>query len=226
MKNVLITGANRGIGLEFVKQYLLGGCNVIACCRDPENAGALQALANPRLEILPLDVSDNASISALPGLLRGREISIFINNAGIYGQGQTLEQVDCEEWLSVFQVNTIAPMALSRELLPLMSKTSGKMLYLSSKMGSIAENSSGSTYVYRTSKTALNQVVKSLSVDLADKGILVAALHPGWVLTDMGGPNALIDTETSVTGMMDVIEHLDSQGSGQFFNYNAEKIPW
>ena len=227
MKNVLISGANRGIGLEFVKQYLALGFQVTACCRAPEEAGNLQELTCPQLELMPLDVSEISSIQNLSGLLTGRTFSMFINNAGVYGEGQTLDEVSSEEWLRVFSINTIAPLLLTRALLPLMDRNSpAKLVYLSSKMGSIADNSGGSTYIYRSSKTALNQAVKSLSIDLASEGMLVAALHPGWVKTDMGGSNAMIDAETSVRGMISVLDNLDDSGSGRFYNYDGTEIPW
>jgi len=227
MKTVVISGANRGIGLEFVKQYLAAGYHVSACCRDPENSESLQALACGELQVLPLDVADTRSIEQLPDLLAGRAISLFINNAGIYGERQSLEQIDEQEWLKVFRVNTIAPLLLTRALLPLMDRQApGKLVYLSSKMGSIEDNSGGGIYIYRSSKTALNQVIKSLSIDLASEGLLFAALHPGWVQTDMGGPGADINTFTSVTGMQAVIESLDASRSGGFYNYDGSLIPW
>jgi len=227
MKTVVISGANRGIGLEFVKQYLACGYQVAACCRDPEKAESLQALACAQLQVLPLDVTDARSIEQLPGLLSGRAISLFINNAGIYGERQSLDEIEEQQWLEVFRVNTIAPLLLTRALLPLMDRQApGKLVYLSSKMGSIADNSGGGIYIYRTSKTALNQVIKSLSIDLASEGLLVAALHPGWVQTDMGGPSADIDTLTSVTGMRALIKSLDASGSGGFYNYDGSIIPW
>jgi len=227
MKTVLITGANRGIGLEFVTQYLARGDRVIACCRVPASAAELQQMASPELQILALDVSDSTAISALPAQLDGLEIDLFINNAGTYGAGQSLQEADREDWLRVFNINTIAPLLLTRAVLPLMSTNpAGKLVYLSSKMGSIADNSGGGTYIYRSSKTALNAVVKSLAIDLAPRWHAVAALHPGWVLTDMGGPNALIDTKTSVSGLMQVIDGLSPDNSGKFYNYDGSEIPW
>jgi len=227
MKTVLITGANRGIGLEFVKQYLEQGWQVLACCRAPQSATQLQSMACSALKILPLDVADTYSIQALRGLLKDQNLSLFINNAGVYGGPQSLEHVEEEEWLKVFRINTIAPALLTRALLPLMDRSRpAKLAYLSSKMGSIAENSSGATYLYRSSKAALNQIIKSLSIDLANEGMLVAALHPGWVKTEMGGPNALIDTQTSVSGMRAVLEQLGSAESRGFYNYNGAEIPW
>ena len=225
MQTVLITGASRGIGLEFTRQYLASGWRVIACCRQPEAATALQALACPELRVIALDVSDAVAVERLPGQLAGEHLDVFINNAGIYGERQSLADADWEEWQQVFRVNVIAPLALARALLPLMADH-GKLVFISTKMGSIADNSGGGTYVYRSSKTALNQVVKSLSIDLAPEGLSVAALHPGWVRTDMGGPNALIDTATSVNGMMGVIDALDVAGSGKFTNYDGKGIPW
>ena len=225
METVLITGANRGIGFEFVRQYLAAGARVIACCREPNRADELQAMACSALRILALDVSKMAEITALPDQLAGESLSLFINNAGAYGSAQTLAEVSSEAWQAVFQVNVIAPLLITRSIQPLMRR-GAKLAYLSSKMGSIADNTSGSTYIYRSSKTALNQVIKSLSIDLADSGLHVAALHPGWVRTAMGGPHALIDTETSVQGLRQVIAGLDAGNSGRFFNYDGQEIPW
>ena len=160
--------------------------------------------------------------------LAGRPIDIFINNAGVYGPpNANFGAIDAHVWASVLQINSIAPLMLSQLLMPsLRQGKDKKMLYLTSKMGSIDDNSVGGSYIYRSSKTALNSVVKSLAIDLAGEGFSAAVLHPGWVLTDMGGPNALIDTETSVTGMLKVIDNLDLQSSGSFFNYDGAIIPW
>jgi len=225
MAEVLITGANRGLGLEFVRQLLERGEQVIAGCRHPDQAESLQLLASRSLTILGLDISDIASVNALGDFLTGRQLSLYINNAGVYGSGQSLEDADPDEWMRVFRVNTIMPLILTRTVLPFMTRP-GKLAFLSSKMGSITDNSGGSTYIYRSSKTALNQVVKSLAIDLAGQQQSVAALHPGWVRTDMGGPNGLIDAETSVAGMLAVIDQLTSAGSGHFFNYDGSEIPW
>lgn len=227
MDHVLISGTSRGIGLEFVRQLLDRGDHVVACCRHPAQAHELAALDGPQLTIIELDVSDLAAIAALPDHLPALPYSIYINNAGIYGRTQSLGQADPAEWLDVFTVNTIAPLLMARHIAPLMTEASpAKLVFLSSKMGSIADNTSGGTYLYRSSKTALNQVVKSLSIDLAGRGIAVASLHPGWVRTDMGGPNGLIDTGTSVRGMLEVIDSLTLASSGRFFNYDGQEIPW
>lgn len=230
MATVLITGSNRGIGLELVRQSLQRGDEVIAACRNPDEADALAVLQGDfsALSVMALDVSGDESIAAFAGALGGKAIDVLINNAGIYGQRDArLGEVNTDAWHRAFQVNTIGPLMLTQRLLPNLRKGRGKRLvYLSSKMGSIADNNSGDSYVYRSTKTALNQVVKSLSVDLAPEGFTVLALHPGWVLTDMGGPNALISTRTSVEGMLSMIAAAGPEQNGQFLNYDGKVIPW
>ena len=131
------------------------------------------------------------------------------------------------DWESVLKVNAISPLLLTQQIISnLRSGRARKLVYVTSKMGSIDDNRGGGSYIYRSSKTALNSVVRSLSVDLREEGFSVAVLHPGWVRTDMGGPNGLIDVTTSVSGMMSVIEGLSPAGSGQFFNYDGSIIPW
>ena len=230
MATILITGTNRGIGLEFTKQYLARGDRVIATCRDIEAADALKKLRNDhdKLEVRQLDVSSAESILKFVQQLADTPIDIFINNAGVYGpRNVKFGEVDGQLWASVLQVNSIAPLMLSQLLMPnLRQGKDKKMVYLTSKMGSIDDNSGGGSYIYRSSKTALNSVVKSLAIDLAGEGFSAAVLHPGWVLTDMGGQNALIDTKTSVTGMLQVVDDLDPQSSGSFFNYDGSIIAW
>jgi NAD(P)-dependent dehydrogenase (short-subunit alcohol dehydrogenase family) len=230
MATILITGTNRGIGLEFTKQYLARGDRVIATCRDIEAADALKKLRNDhdKIEVRQLDVSSAESILEFVQQLADTPIDIFINNAGVYGpRNVKFGEVDGQLWASVLQVNSIAPLMLSQLLMPnLRQGKDKKMVYLTSKMGSIDDNSGGGSYIYRSSKTALNSVVKSLAIDLAGEGFSAAVLHPGWVLTDMGGQNALIDTKTSVTGMLQVVDDLDPQSSGSFFNYDGSIIAW
>jgi NAD(P)-dependent dehydrogenase (short-subunit alcohol dehydrogenase family) len=230
MATVLITGANRGIGLEFVKQYLARGENVIGTCRDIEAAEALAQLSanNENLQLLKLDVANDESLMAFPAQLVNSPIDIFINNAGVYGpRNSVFNNVDAENWLPVLRVNTIAPMLLTQRIIENLKQGEGKkLLYVTSKMGSIDDNNGGGSYVYRSSKAALNAVVKSIAVDLGGAGFDVAVLHPGWVRTDMGGPNGLIDTETSVVGMISVIDNLNSDNTGSFFNYDGTIIPW
>jgi NAD(P)-dependent dehydrogenase (short-subunit alcohol dehydrogenase family) len=230
-ETVLITGANRGIGLEFVRFYAARGAHVYACCRQPEMARELTALAaasDGRIQVQPLDVTNARHIANLKAVLGDTPIDILINNAGIYGQDDaSFGNTDVEAWLQTFRVNTIAPVKIAEALVDNVSRSQRRvMAFLSSKMGSIEDNGSGGSYVYRTSKTALNMAVKSLAIDLAPRGIAVAALHPGWVLTEMGGPNAEIDTATSVKGMARVLDALTPDGSGLFYEYDGGVIPW
>ena len=227
-KNVLITGANRGLGLEFCRQYLDEGCKVFACCRSPETATDLLKLkqtARDRLDIIPLDVTNPIQLTNLKHTLEGESVDLLINNAGVYGERLPFGQVEEQQWMEVLRTNTVAPLMVVQTLVGLIPK-GGKILLMTSKMGSVADNTSGGSYIYRSSKAALNAVGKSLALDLADKGIRVAICHPGWVVTDMGGPNALIDTQTSIKGLRGVMEGLSADNSGQFFNYNGAPIPW
>ena len=230
MATVLITGTNRGIGLEFVKQFLAREDTVLATCRDMGSATELRQLKNDtrKLHIFELDVSSQKSMEDLTLQLAGHAIDIFINNAGVYGpRDSTFGKVSANEWAKVLQVNAKAPMILTQLLIDnLRDGSDKKLLYITSKMGSIDDNKGGGSYVYRSSKAALNAVVKSISVDLRDSGFSVAVLHPGWVQTDMGGPNALIDVTPSVSKMIDVIDNLNFHNSGSFFNYDGGIIPW
>jgi len=230
MATILITGTNRGIGLEFTKQFLQRGDRVIATCRDLDAADALRELQDKfdGLQLMQLDVASTDSMREFVQKLDGTAVDVLINNAGVYGPANPkFGEIDGQVWASVLQVNSIAPLILSQMLMPnLRAGKDKKMVYLTSKMGSIADNGGGGSYIYRSSKTALNSAVKSLAIDLASEGFIAGVLHPGWVLTDMGGPNALIDTKTSVAGMMKVIEGLSSERSGNFYNYDGSVIPW
>lgn len=227
MRTVLITGANRGIGLAMVQQALEDGDEVIATCRRPEEAERILP-AHERLRWLSLDVTDEDSIAALAKQLDGAGVDVLINNAGTYGpRGVTLGEVEAGPWLEVLRTNTIGPLLVTQALRPALRRgTERKIAFISSKVGSIDDNGSGGGYLYRSSKTALNQVMKSLSVDLAEEGFVVLALHPGWVRTRMGGPNALIDTDTSARGLLKVITEATPECSGRFFNYDGSTIPW
>jgi len=230
MTTYLVTGTNRGIGLEFTEQLLARGDSVIATCRDIDKAEELRALSqrHQELELLELDVADGASLGNFPKRLEGRTIDVFINNAGVYGpRDAQFGHVQGKEWADVLHINAIAPVLLTQLLIDSLRKGEDKKLvYITSKMGSIEDNSGGGQYIYRSSKAALNAAVKSLSVDLADDGFSVLLLHPGWVRTDMGGPNALIDTHTSVSGMLDLVDGLKQAHSGQFLAYDGKVVPW
>lgn len=226
-----ITGCNRGLGLEFVRQLLARGQRVIATCRDIATATDLTALTlkhSGQLSLVEMDVSDEASMREAVALLNDEAIDVFINNAGMYGpRDANFGNVDGPAMAEVLYTNAVAPVLLTQLLIDNVRKGIGKKLvFVSSKMGSIADNGRGGSYIYRSSKTALNSVVKSLALDLAPEGIATATLHPGWVRTDMGGPNGLIDAPESVSGMLNVIDGLSVANTGQFFNYDGSTIAW
>ncbi len=228
--SILITGTNRGIGLEFVKHYLKNNEKIIATCRNKHSAKDLLELENTtsNLSLVELDVSNPNSINEFTSKIAGLPIDTFINNAGVFGpRNIEFGNFNAKEWLDVFKVNTIAPLLITQKILKnLRLGKDKKLAFISSKVGSIEDNTGGGMYIYRTSKTALNQVIKSLSIDLKDENFIAVALHPGWVQTDMGGPNALIDTKTSVKGMIEVIDNLTPKNTGKFYNYDGSSIPW
>ncbi|ABZ76632.1 short-chain dehydrogenase/reductase SDR [Shewanella halifaxensis HAW-EB4] len=230
MKHVVITGANRGIGLAFVGHYLTTGWQVTACCRNLNDAVALQHQQSKftALKLVELDVTIPSSIAELKRSLGSEAIDLLINNAGYYGpKGVRFGTTDINQWQAVLAVNTIAPLILTETLYPNLKIAQNCVLaFISSKVGSMQDNSSGGGYYYRSSKAALNSVVKSLSIDLIQDGIKCVVLHPGWVQTEMGGPNALIDTDTSVKGMTQVIDGLTQEQSGHFYDYQGKTIPW
>ena len=230
-KNVLITGANRGLGLEFCRQYLTAGWHVIAACRDPENATELTKLAGQHadLQIETLDVADFSQIDALSARLAEQHIDLLLNNAGIYGdkQGQGFGHLDYSAWNTTLAVNTLAPVKIAEAFLPQLQRADKPLIaVVSSLMGSMTDNTSGGSLLYRSSKAGLNAVMKSLSIDLRSRSIGVLILHPGWVRTDMGGKNALIDVKESVTGMRQRIDAFTLDQSGCFVRYDGVIAPW
>ena len=225
---VLITGANRGIGLEFTKQYAADGWKVLACCREPQSAVALQALASAHgnVEILALDVADFKQIDALALQLKDTAIDVLINNAGVY-PSSSFGDVDYDDWAEGFKINSMAPLKMAEAFVQQVTRSQlKKIATLSSKMGSLDDNTSGDSYSYRSSKCAVNMVMKSLSIDLKPYGISVVTLHPGWVQTDMGGSNAMISAATSVAGLRRVIDQLSIANTGKFIAYDGKEIAW
>ncbi len=225
---VLITGANRGLGLEFTQQYAADGWSVLACCRHPQSALDLQALAkvNANITIQPLDVADFVQIDALALQLKDESIDVLINNAGVY-PASSFGGTNYEAWAEGFKVNSMVPLKMAEAFVQHLTRGQlKKIATLSSKMGSLDDNTSGESYSYRSSKTAVNMVMKSLSIDLKPHGISVVTLHPGWVQTDMGGSNALISAHTSVSGLRKVIESLSLESTGKFIAYDGKAIPW
>ncbi|MEX2202001.1 MAG: SDR family oxidoreductase [Dongiaceae bacterium] len=223
MPTVLVTGANRGIGLEWVRQYAGDGWRVFAGCRRPDRADALKAIEGD-VTIHPVDVAHPDHIADWARRLKGQPIDILINNAGHGGDDRA---ADPQDWTKATQVNVIGPFVMAREFQKSVEASDRKMIVnLTSRMGSIGDNSEGGSYAYRATKAGLNAAMKSLAIDWKDTGITIVLFHPGWVQTDMGGPDALIDVETSVTGMRKKMDQLTPADSGSFFNYKGDGVPW
>ncbi|MEE9234510.1 MAG: SDR family oxidoreductase [Candidatus Acidoferrales bacterium] len=231
MHTVLVTGANRGLGLELARQYAHDGWQVLACCREPEQAEKLRRIADAsegRVRTCRLDVTSAAQIQSLARELQDQPIDIFVNNAGIYGpRPAPLGRVREEDWIEVFRINSIAPLKLAEAFVEHVARSRQKIFAtISSVMGSMEENREGGDYIYRSSKAAANAVVKSLSLDLRNRNITVVALHPGWVRTDMGGEQAPLNVEESVAGMRTVLVSLTLKKTGKFFGFDGAEIPW
>ncbi|WP_419420115.1 SDR family oxidoreductase [Legionella sp. D16C41] len=216
MKTALITGANRGLGLEFARQLKKKGYYIIGCCRNPSNANELKEVAD---ELIKLDVTSDKDIISLKQALNDRPIDLLVNNAGTSGeQGVTIGNIDRKNFLDVINVNCISVVKLSDALLTNIEASQEKnILVISSTMGSIAENQRGRSYAYRTSKAALNCVMRSFAIDVQPKGIHVMLIHPGWVKTAMGGSEAPIDAQTSVAKIL-------KQAEKEFTHSHAEKL--
>lgn len=229
-ETILITGANRGLGLEMTRQYAYLGWQVIAGCRDPEGAVELSQLAQSSdlIQVRELDVTCQEHIDRLARELHGKPLEILLNNAGSYGQSDArFGNTDPGRWLDAFAVNTIAPLKMAEALVDNVLAGRRKVIAsMSSKMGSIADNGSGGSYVYRSAKAALNMTMRSAAIDLRSRGAIVVVLHPGWVLTDMGGPNAEITVEESVRHLRRILDGLSLADSGSFFDIDGSHIPW
>ncbi len=226
MPSVLITGTNRGIGLEFVRQYAKDGWQVYACCRDPQNATALQAIEG-NVQLLCVDVSSDESVSRLKHTLLDRPLDVLVNNAGVYSE-PTAEphKVDTSLFGDVLNVNVTGPARMIGAFGDNVIKTSGKIATLSSMMGSMGSSTGGGYYAYRASKAGVNALTSAYSKYFEDQGVSVISLCPGWVKTDMGGPNASIEVEECVSGLRRVIADLTMDGNGKFFTYTGEERVW
>lgn len=220
--NVVITGANRGIGLEFVRQYLEAGCQVWACHRG--HLGGLADIDSASLHCLHWDVTEALSADASDQL--PERIDILINNAGIYGSNQSLDEISAEMMHKVFDVDCVAPVKVVQSLWQRVAKAQGRIANLSSKMGSSDDNSSGGCYAYRAAKAALVICSKSMAIDLQPQGIKVITLHPGWVKTDMTSHSGLIDAQTSVSGMRQVLDNISDYDLGALVAFDGKVIPF
>lgn len=220
MPNAIITGANRGIGLEFCRALLERGYQVTALCRTP----------SAEIAELPVtvhdgyDVTDGTAIDAFAATVEPDSVDLLINNAGIL-QSVSLDKLDLESIRRQFEVNALGPVRVTRSLLPAL-KRGAKIALLTSRMGSIADNTSGGSYGYRMSKAALNAAGVSLARDLKSREIAVAILHPGYVRTDMTGQSGLLEVNEAVAGLLGRIDQLSLKNSGGFWHSNGEVLPW
>jgi len=217
MPKVLITGANRGLGLEFVRQYKDAGWDVVSTAR--ESGPELDDLG---VEVESLEMSDLDAVEHFGK--RFDRLDLLIANAGTYGPRDVRDAKAGQKWAQTFVINTVAPFLLAQSVLPAVKSARGKLIAVSTKMGSIADNNSGGFIAYRSSKSALNSAWRSLAVDNPD--VVCAVLHPGWVQTRMGGSSAPLEPEESIAGMRKVIESLGPEQSGGFFAYDGAEVPW
>lgn len=225
MPTYLLTGGNRGLGLEFARQLSKrDGVTIIATARDVGRATDLARLVH---QVLPLDLQDEDSIRELGLRLSDRPIDVLINNAGVSSDQKTVTSLTQAELRRVFDVNAFGPMLMTRHVLAGLRAGERKMVFnITSVLGSIAGNSGGSSYAYRASKAALNMLTVSLANELRGEGFTCVAVHPGWVQTDMGGPGAPLTVEQSVTAMLKLLDGLKPDDTGRFFNYDGATIPW
>ena len=229
---ILVTGANRGIGLELVRQLRERGDHVEACARSPKQARELQALAGDRVRIHALDVTDATSVRALVGALGDIALDIVFNVAGIYGGsrqslGQMADDLELRDVADTYEVNAIGALRMAVALLPHVRRgTANKFVHLTSGMGSISDNTSGGYYAYRMSKAALNMMSRSLARDLAGEGIASYVINPGWVQTDMGGSGAPTPVADSVRGILREVDKATLADSGEFLNWQGNRYAW
>ncbi len=232
MLRMLVTGANRGLGLEFTKQYLRRGERVFAGCRNPKQAQDLQDLrrAHPdALTVLPLDVTNLATIDAVIKMLRLETgaLDLLINNAGVYPHGERPSNLEPDTMLQTYHVNCVGPMMVAQRALPLLRQGDDpKIINMTSRLGSITLKQRGGTYSYGSSKAALNMLTRALAFDLQPEGIVVAALHPGWVQTDMGGDAAPLTPPEAIRGVIGVIDELTMHDTGCYRTWAGETLPW
>jgi len=223
---LLVTGANRGIGLEMTRTLLDRGHRVVAACRRPDDADGLAALAGERLEVVALDVGDDASIAALAATLDGRTVDALINNAGRMKREPGVDGIDRADWLRTFAVNAMAPLRVATALKPnLLRAARPRVLTVSSQMGSLERAATGDI-AYRSSKAAVNMAMRCLADEWSADGITVCTVHPGWVRSDMGGAGADLSTAESAADLVALVERLVPADTGRFLNHDGVPIPW
>jgi NAD(P)-dependent dehydrogenase (short-subunit alcohol dehydrogenase family) len=230
-RHCLITGASRGIGLELTRQLLGKGWHVTATARNPHGSEGLKKLLQDyqgALQLASLDVRDRDAIQAVVTPFSGKPLDLLINNAGVLqDQGRTFESIEAQTILESIETNAVAPLVLTQLLLPSLRLSRRALaVFITSKMGSITDNTSGGYYAYRSSKAALNMLVRSMALDLKSAGVTCLLLHPGWVKTDMGGAGATLDVVTSVKGMLKVMDEVTPATTGSYLDYAGARIPW
>ncbi len=232
MARIVVTGASRGLGLEFVVQWLRAGHEVAALLRRPEDSAELRALAGEfgaQLSVHACDVAVPASIEAASHEVAQRwdGVDWLVNNAGVSGFRGPLVEMDFDEMASVLAINAIGPLRMTGAFLPMLRRSrDAKVVMITSRMGSIADNSSGGVYAYRMSKAALNMAGRNLMMELQGDGIAVFLMHPGWVQTDMGGAAAPLTITDSVASMIRVLDGLGMEQSGGFYDFEGNELPW
>ena len=225
MKNILITGANRGLGLEFAKQYSKNGYKLYTTARNTELCDNLKKI--PNNDIFNLNLLSQNSIESFIKNIKDKEIDLLINNAGIFHDEQFKEDLQSDVWAKEILINAISPIILTQKLKQnLLHGDDKKIVFISSQMGSIDDNYLGKYYFYRSSKAALNASARSLSIDWKNDGLAVLMLHPGWVKTDMGGEEANLNIDASVSHMINVINDFSINETGSFLNYAGKKLEW
>jgi NAD(P)-dependent dehydrogenase (short-subunit alcohol dehydrogenase family) len=230
MTTILITGANKGIGLELASGYALAGYSVLACCREPNNASELAGLAeNYDLRLIKVSVGEDTSVAAMAAELKGTTIDILINNAGTIGperDQQTAFVMDFDGWADTMNINAMAPVRVMHSLLDnLRASENAKVVNISSELGAISVDRPIG-YAYSASKAALNKYMKLAALELGKENIKVALIHPGWVQTSMGGHSADITAKASAEGIMNVIINLNASNNGGFWNWKGDVHPW
>lgn len=222
--NIVITGTSRGIGLEMAHQALDRGDQVLAVARLPERSRELQDLRRRYgrlIEIFTADFNYPETVSKVALVTeRWSHVDMLINNAGVFRQGESLRDFN-----ESFQINAVMPFMLAKSLLPALKKSSSpRVVQITSRMGSISDNKSGGYYVYRASKAALNMINKSMAAD--HPWLTTVVIHPGWVKTDMGGREALVEVQDSAAGILRIAREIQLKDSGKFFDYQGNEVPW
>ena len=232
MDSILVTGSNRGLGLEWVRQYAGQGWRVYATCRYPDQADDLQELVrqHDNVTVHRLDVTDSKQFATLCNEIDDVAIDVLVNNAGVYHEqwgNDPLGNIKFDDWQHTFDVNTLGPMRVSEAFVEHVARSQKRlMVAITSHMGSIADITSARDYAYRSSKAALNAAMKGLSIELAERGVGILLFHPGWVRTRMGGNSAPLSTQESVAGMRKLVDKFQISQSGSFFRYDGTRMPW